>query len=88
MHTDRHCAGRITTGLATPTESAAVAYIAAAAIGRFVTQEFDWRKVVAAAITGMKAGDIFKAALPYCLATLVVLVLLSVFPWFTTALLK
>jgi tripartite ATP-independent transporter DctM subunit len=43
---------------------------------------------VAAAVTGMKAGEIFRAAIPYCLATCVVLVLLSVFPWFTTALLK
>lgn len=42
---------------------------------------------VAAAVTGMKAGHIFKAAVPYCLATCVVLLLLSVFPWFTTALL-
>jgi len=43
---------------------------------------------VAAAVTGMRAGEIFRAALPYCLATCVVLVLLSVFPWFTTVLLK
>jgi C4-dicarboxylate transporter, DctM subunit len=43
---------------------------------------------VAAAVTDMKAGDIFKAAIPYCLATCIVLVLLSVFPWFTTVLLK
>jgi tripartite ATP-independent transporter DctM subunit len=42
---------------------------------------------VAAAVTGVKAGDIFRAAIPYCLATCVVLVLLSVFPWFTTVLL-
>jgi tripartite ATP-independent transporter DctM subunit len=43
---------------------------------------------VAAAVTGTKPGEIFRAALPYCAATALVLVLLSVFPWFTTALLR
>lgn len=43
---------------------------------------------VAAAVTNMKAGEIFKAAIPYCIATCAVLVLLSVYPWFTTVLIR
>lgn len=43
---------------------------------------------VAAAVTKMKPGDIFVAAIPYCLATCVVLVLLSIYPWFTLALVR
>jgi tripartite ATP-independent transporter DctM subunit len=43
---------------------------------------------VAAAITKMKPGDIFMAAIPYCVATCLILVLLSIYPWFTLALVK
>lgn len=43
---------------------------------------------VAAAVTNLKAGEIFRAAIPYCIATCVILVLLSVFPWFTTVLIR
>lgn len=43
---------------------------------------------VAAAVTNMKAGEIFRAAIPYCIATCGVLVLLSVYPWFTTVLIR
>ncbi|TWS99609.1 TRAP transporter large permease [Reyranella sp. CPCC 100927] len=43
---------------------------------------------VAAQAAEMKPGDIFMAALPFCLATCAVLVILCLFPWFSLALIR
>lgn len=43
---------------------------------------------VGAALTRTKPDDIFLMALPFCLATCVILVLLSIWPWFTMALVR
>jgi len=43
---------------------------------------------IAAAVTGMKPGQIFLWTIPYCLVTAVVLVLLSIFPALTLMLVR
>lgn len=43
---------------------------------------------IAAQAAKMRPGDIFVASLPFCLVTCLILVLLSVFPWFTLALVR
>ena len=43
---------------------------------------------IAAAVTGMKPGQIFLWTIPYCLVTAVVLVLLSIFPTLTLMLVR
>jgi len=43
---------------------------------------------VGASLTNTKPSDVFAMALPFCLATCVVLVVLSIWPWFTLALIR
>ncbi len=39
-------------------------------------------------LTNTKPSDVFAMSLPFCLATCVVLVILSIWPWFTLALIR
>ncbi|MEI5663981.1 TRAP transporter large permease [Bosea sp. CCNWLW174] len=43
---------------------------------------------VGASLTNTKPSDVFAMSLPFCLATCVVLVMLSIWPWFTLALIR
>jgi C4-dicarboxylate transporter DctM subunit len=43
---------------------------------------------VGASLTNTKPSDVFAMSLPFCLATCVVLVVLSIWPWFTLALIR
>lgn len=43
---------------------------------------------VGASLTNTKPSDVFAMSLPFCLATCVVLVILSIWPWFTLALIR